>query len=203
VLGTYDLPSSEGSAFIELWQSLASPRVTKRKPLTTALRRLTFAGERSRPEDQIIDLMIAAEAVFLAGEMTESANKLALRSAVFLRNDSRSVREVFRHMKRGYNARSRLAHGGGRSPNSSSPTAPPQLSANTSTASATTCATGWRAFSVRRPTERACRRATGIPMSSTRCPRRGCGHPAPGRGRTPRSRGTSGRLLLSVMRHSR
>jgi hypothetical protein len=113
VLGTYDLPASEGSAFIELWQSLASPEVAKRKPLTTALRRLTFAGERSRPEDQIIDLMIAAEAVFLAGEMTESANKLAMRSAAFLRNDSRSVREVFRHMKRGYNARSRLAHGGG------------------------------------------------------------------------------------------
>jgi hypothetical protein len=49
---------------------------------------LTFAGERSRPEDQIIDLTIASEAVFLAGEQQESAKKLALRSAVFLRDDS-------------------------------------------------------------------------------------------------------------------
>jgi hypothetical protein len=60
-------------ALIELWRCLASPRVVKRKPLTTALRRLTFAGERSRPEDQIIDLMIASEAVFLAGDQQESA----------------------------------------------------------------------------------------------------------------------------------
>jgi hypothetical protein len=99
-------------ALIELWRCLASPRVVNRKPLTTALRRLAFAGERSRPEDQIIDLTIASEAVFLAGEQQESAKKLALRGAVFLRDDSRPVHEVFRHMKRGYNARSTLANGG-------------------------------------------------------------------------------------------
>jgi hypothetical protein len=33
----------------------------------TALRRFGFAAERSRPEDRIIDLMIAAEALFLRG----------------------------------------------------------------------------------------------------------------------------------------
>src|SRR5829696_1954580 len=40
-----------------------------------------------RPEDQIIDLMIAAEAVFLPGEQGESAHKLSLRAGLLLHRE--------------------------------------------------------------------------------------------------------------------
>src|SRR4051812_37531538 len=86
-------------------------RVQKSKPLATALRRFGFAGERARAEDQIIDLMIAAEAVFLPGEQGESAHKLSLRAGLLLANKDESAQDIATIMKRAYDARSKLAHG--------------------------------------------------------------------------------------------
>jgi Apea-like HEPN len=107
----YRLTVSDEAPFPDLWRALGSRRVTGHKPLATALRRFSLAGGRSSPEDQIIDLMIAAEALFLPGEAQESAHKLSLRSAALL-SDVEPLCDVFRHMKRAYNARSKLAHGG-------------------------------------------------------------------------------------------
>jgi hypothetical protein len=82
------------------------------------VRRFGFAGERSRAEDQIIDLMVGAEAIFLPGEDSESAHKLSLRAALLIAPAVQSSgsqwqeRYIAMLMKRAYNARSRLAHGG-------------------------------------------------------------------------------------------
>jgi hypothetical protein len=109
---TYRLVASEERPLRELWAALRSPHVQAKKRLGTALRRFALAGERRDPEDQIIDLMIAAEGLFLLpSERQESSYKISLRSAAFL-GDAEPRSDVFGHMKTAYGARSTLAHGG-------------------------------------------------------------------------------------------
>jgi hypothetical protein len=108
----FELRADDAPPLQALWDSLQSSGTRNRTQLQTALRRFGFAAERSRPEDRIIDLMIAAEALFLPDEQTESAHKLALRGAAFLADSGNDPHEVFRHLKRAYGARSKLAHGG-------------------------------------------------------------------------------------------
>jgi hypothetical protein len=59
---SYRLSASDATDLVELWRRLRSRAVTDQRFLTTALRRFAFAGERTRAEDRILDLMIAAEA---------------------------------------------------------------------------------------------------------------------------------------------
>ena len=104
----YELSASEAPALKTLWTSVRSVRARRIQP---ALRRFGFAGDRIRSEDKLIDLVIAGEAIFLAGETQESAYKLALRSAVMLGGIEGNPSEIFRNMKRAYHARSKIAHG--------------------------------------------------------------------------------------------
>ncbi len=117
VSGTYQLSADESGAFSQLWSDLHSEGVTKRRALGNALRRFGFAGDRERPEDRIIDLMIAAESLFLtdAGDPEfrgELRYRLALRSAFFIEMPGRTRRQVFHLMGRAYDTRSRVVHGG-------------------------------------------------------------------------------------------
>jgi Apea-like HEPN len=109
--GVYVVSASEAPLLRTLWEAAQSNRVRRIKPLQIALRRFGFGGERIRSEDRLIDLVIAAEAVFLAGEHQESAHKLALRSALMLGGIVGQPNEIFRTMKRAYDARSKVAHG--------------------------------------------------------------------------------------------
>jgi len=108
----YRLDAADHQRVSSLWNEIRGEKVGAYKALTTAIRRFGLAGERSRAEDQIIDLMIAAEAIFLPRESTESAHKLSLRAGLFLQTRDESAREIAFVMKRAYNARSKLAHGG-------------------------------------------------------------------------------------------
>jgi hypothetical protein len=96
------------------------------------------------------------------------------RTDLFLRDDSRPVHEVFRHMKRGYNARSALANGGQIDELKFADGTPAILAEYVDRIS-DYMPSRFNASPVRRPTGRACRRATGTDTSSARCPRRGCG----------------------------
>lgn len=108
----YQLADADGPALASLWTQMDNPRVKQCLPLTTAIRRFGFAGERVRPEDQIIDLMIAAEALFLPGDQGESRHKLSLRAAILLEDTDHAARDIATEMRRAYDARSKLAHGG-------------------------------------------------------------------------------------------
>jgi hypothetical protein len=79
-----------------------------------AIRRLSHSTERTRPEDQIVDLMIAAEALFLAGDTqtTEIGYRLSLRAAYFTPSEQWDRMEVRRLFRTAYDARSAVAHGG-------------------------------------------------------------------------------------------
>jgi len=95
----------------EIWKALSAEGVQRHKTLPIALRRFMYAGDRDRADDQLIDLMIALEALFLPGEKQELAFKLALRCAFFLKEERQPVRNTFEFVKRGYVARSALVHG--------------------------------------------------------------------------------------------
>lgn len=97
--------------FPMLWAKLQKPKV--RKELDTALRRFSYSCVRHDNEDKIIDLMIAAETLFLHGKNEgEKGFRLALRAAYFLGKDSASRKQVYDRMRKAYGLRSKLVHGG-------------------------------------------------------------------------------------------
>lgn len=97
--------------------ALNERRVQHHKGLLQAVRRFSYAMDKHRDEDRILDVMIAAEALFLsdtgdARDKGELKYRLSLRAAFFLGSDGREREEVFRFMKLAYDARSSIAHGG-------------------------------------------------------------------------------------------
>jgi hypothetical protein len=104
-------------SFALFWQSFQSHGVKGRKFLEVAIRRFGYAHERQRIEDRIIDLMISAEALFLADYNKDSyfgeiRYRLSMRAALFLANEGEAQKTIFRWMKDAYDLRSKLAHGG-------------------------------------------------------------------------------------------
>lgn len=106
------------SSFKQFWDGLQSEPVQKRKFLDTAVRRYSYAHERHRLEDKIVDLLIAAEALFLSDYkkddpyIGEIRYRMSLRAAVFLGSDGESRRRIFRQMRAAYELRSSVVHGG-------------------------------------------------------------------------------------------
>jgi hypothetical protein len=112
----YHLSESEAEQFVAFYQACNSEPVAKSPGLAMALRRMSFHSERPRPDDQIVDLMIAAEALFLGGrddpERGEQRYRLALRAAAYTPTNTWDRRQLFRLFRSAYDARSVVAHGG-------------------------------------------------------------------------------------------
>lgn len=112
----YRIDLAHGDEIRELWLALQSDRVTNDHALQTALRRFNYSAERRVPEDQILDLLIAAEAVLLADQSDpftrgELTYRLSIRAARLLRGDRDSRRAMQREWAQSYAARSAIAHG--------------------------------------------------------------------------------------------
>lgn len=109
----YTLASSENAAVRELWAMLSAHEVINHTTLLSAVRRFIDARDRRRPEDELIDLMIAAETLFLPGEdqNQDPDYKLGLRAAFFLADLGRPRAATFAHMKRAYTASRAIVHG--------------------------------------------------------------------------------------------
>lgn len=111
----YPLPQVEVEPFRSLWTDLESAR--SRRYLDAAVRRFSYAADRERPDDRLVDLMIAAESLFLSdtgdpSDRGELEFRLAMRAALFVETPDFSRREIFDHMKRAYRVRSAIVHGG-------------------------------------------------------------------------------------------
>lgn len=113
----YRLSPGDGPELQEIWSALHSERVHRRPSLNVALRRFMDAANRSEPEDQLIDLMIAAEALLLQDvgdpkDRGELRLRLALRAGRFIDSPELSPRAIFRLLRTAYDLRSTLVHGG-------------------------------------------------------------------------------------------
>ena len=110
----YELSRQDCQALIDFWRQFEA--VTQKGALANAVRRFSYASERGRPDDQLIDLMIAAESLFLSDagspeDRGELRYRLALRAAFFIDSQEYSRREIYSHMRRAYGARSTIVHG--------------------------------------------------------------------------------------------
>lgn len=101
--------------FVATWQRLRRPGLLDQyKSLAIALRRLSYQAHRERVEDELVDVLIAAEALYLSdGGYTELGFRLALRAAALADPQTLEMtpRDVFNLMKSAYSVRSAVVHG--------------------------------------------------------------------------------------------
>ena len=85
----YELGDMEVEELQNLWSDLTGGTLDERTFLAMALRRFNMAADRQQLDDRIVDLMIAAESLFLhdagsPGERGELRFRLAVRVAKFV-----------------------------------------------------------------------------------------------------------------------
>jgi hypothetical protein len=119
-----EVDAEHASALRSVW-SLVTQRslLCRHKGLALALRRLSYQAQRERPEDELLDIMIAAEALYLTQlgkekDRGELRYRLALRAAIWADEKQLSMtkHEIFKLMQSAYDARSAVAHGGSPDP---------------------------------------------------------------------------------------
>jgi Apea-like HEPN len=119
IFNPYELDHDKCEELKRIWVLSHDESFPQNKAVALALRRLSFATQRTRPEDRLMDVFIAAEALYLtdAGDTKDRGElkyRLGLRAAVWSEGalPGWTKREVFRQMRRGYDVRSVVAHGG-------------------------------------------------------------------------------------------
>lgn len=111
---SYTLSSEEVRPFLGLWRELHSTGIAHTPHLGLAARRFAYMGDRGRVDDQMVDLMVAAEALLLGditGDRTELGFRLAIRAASYIEDPDRSKRSIFELVRAAYGMRSLLLHG--------------------------------------------------------------------------------------------
>ena len=109
---TYELLDDELGAFVHFHDTVTRARRTH-APFEAAMRRFSYAADRRRPDDQLTDLIIALEALLLDdSERGEKRFQVALRTAAFAEIPGSTRRSVFKFVKRAYDVRSTIVHGG-------------------------------------------------------------------------------------------
>jgi hypothetical protein len=110
--GNYVLSEDEVPRFIELWQLMEEGSAR----LSFSIHRFNLAFDRGLLPDRIVDLVIAAEALFLSDlgirDRGELRYRFSLRAAKFIEHPIYGEREIFHVMRGAYDARSAVVHGG-------------------------------------------------------------------------------------------
>ncbi len=108
----YELSAGEVPQFLELWHMLEEGAAR----FGFSIHRFNLAFDRGLLADRIVDLVIAAESLFLGDLDVQDRGELrfrfALRAAKFIEHPSYGERDIFRVMRRAYDARSAIVHGG-------------------------------------------------------------------------------------------
>lgn len=81
------------------------------KGMKVAIDRLNFASTRDRPEDKIIDLIIALESLY-GDSQGAHTYKIALRCSKYLKTNLKDRKEIAEEIKKYYKVRSAFVHGG-------------------------------------------------------------------------------------------
>ncbi len=110
--GQYELSAGEVPQFLELWHLLEGGATR----FGFSIHRFNLAFDRGLLADRIVDLVIAAESLFLGDLEVQDRGELrfrfALRAAKFIEHPNYGEHDIFRVMRRAYDARSTVVHGG-------------------------------------------------------------------------------------------
>lgn len=108
---TYILGATEINEFQSFWNKF--DHLNQSTKLSMAIRRFNYGYERDRPEDKLLDYMIAFEALFTkTGKNTsEISHKLSVRIARLLKSDYIDRETIMQRMKKFYGKRSGVVHG--------------------------------------------------------------------------------------------
>ena len=108
---TMSLDARQARRFADFWPSYLN--AGKQKAVGFALRRFAFAGERSRSDDAIVDLVAALEGLLLSDNPRagEFQFRTSVRGAQFTKHRGYSRQQVYGQLKRAYTVRSQVAHG--------------------------------------------------------------------------------------------
>jgi hypothetical protein len=110
--GTFELSEDEVPQFLELWRLLEEGAAR----FGFSIHRFNLAFDRGLLADRMVDLVIAAEALFLSDLDEKYRGELrfrfALRAAKFIDHPNYGEHDVFRVMRQAYDARSAIVHGG-------------------------------------------------------------------------------------------
>lgn len=109
--GKAELSEDEVPNFLELWRLLEEGAGR----FAFSVHRFNLAFDRGLLADRIVDLVIAAEALFL-GDLDEKYRgelrfRFALRAAKFIEHPSYGEHDIFRLMRQAYDVRSAIVHG--------------------------------------------------------------------------------------------
>jgi hypothetical protein len=112
----YQLGAGDAAELTRLYSQLSSKAAKSDRAIQVALRRFGYAQIRTRPEDRILDLLIAAEALFLTGSgdplvRSELAFRLSIRAAHLLSPPGDARKQAFADWRDAYLARSAVVHG--------------------------------------------------------------------------------------------
>lgn len=114
-LGRFDgmhFEPDEVRGFSAFFAAYDSDGLRRRPFISVAARRLQYSAERSRDEDRLTDLMIAAEALFLEeSERQELSLRLSLRAAWYLADGADNRVEIYDLFRKAYGLRSKVVHG--------------------------------------------------------------------------------------------
>lgn len=111
----YALAASETAELRDFCKAFAAARANRL--IDSVARRFGFAADRNRPDDEIVDLVIAAESLFFAeigppSERGELTFRLSTRAASFAGGDVAERLRLLSFMRRAYRARSSVVHSG-------------------------------------------------------------------------------------------
>jgi hypothetical protein len=110
----FELTKDESDEFKEFWDARNQTKLPNKNFLSVGIRRFSQSNERNSIEDRIIDLMIAAESIFLSSggsSQGELKYRLSHRAAMFIEESSIKQRNVFYFMQKAYDVRSAIVHG--------------------------------------------------------------------------------------------
>lgn len=107
-----ELPADFHQNLPRFWKNLQKA-INKHKFIALAVKRFSYAHERHDWEDRIVDLLIAAEALFLSQSKIQNniSYRLKSQASEFLGTDAKTKKDIFDDMSLAYKLRSGIAHG--------------------------------------------------------------------------------------------
>lgn len=106
------LHAEAAAALRETWTFIRSGEGGSfRKRVRNAARRFYYAETRSKTEDALVDLMVAAESLYLNENKNEIKFRMSINSALWADGDHIKRQEIFENFKEAYNLRSKIVHG--------------------------------------------------------------------------------------------